>query len=66
TVIFDSHIVVNGIFSQGILMFNITTPPNGTPSKIEGDCASAAAVRCGREHSSRTCFSPFFYMRNLN
>jgi len=21
------------IFSQGILMFNITTPPNGTPSK---------------------------------
>ena len=37
-----------------------------SPSILEGDCASAAAVRCGREHSSRSCFSPFFNMRNLN
>ena len=30
--VFDSYIVDDGHFSQGILMFNITTPPYGTPS----------------------------------
>ncbi|MBO7493441.1 MAG: hypothetical protein J6T87_04785 [Bacteroidales bacterium] len=30
-VVFDSYIVDDGHFSQGILMFNITTPPFGHP-----------------------------------
>ena len=34
--------------------------------KQKGNCASTAAVRCGREHSSRTYFSSFSNMRNLN
>ena len=46
--VFDSYIVDEGHFSQGILMFNITTPPNGTPSKTEGEFARAAAACCVR------------------
>ena len=48
-------------------MFNITTPPDGTPSKIEGELASVAAACRGRsilrapvfllfEHASLSCF----------
>ena len=40
-VVFDSNIVDDGCFSQGILMFYITTPPAGTPSRIEGEISRA-------------------------
>jgi len=41
------------IFSEGILMFNITTPPDGIPSKTEGELASAAAGSGGREQGAK-------------
>ena len=43
-VVIDSDIVDDGCFSQGILMFYITTPPTGTPSRIEGEIPRAGTA----------------------
>ena len=47
-------------------MFNITTPPDGTPSKTEGELASAVAGSGGRDILHSLVFLLFFNMRNLN
>ncbi len=41
-------------FSQGILMFYITTPPDGTPSKIEGEFPRAGTAVPSPENTIAT------------